>query len=71
MDGYGGRVAGVSGLWRNGAGCGTCYQVLIFSLIFFSTISFLFLQFISRVSHLPMKQNIHVGTNKYLIMSKW
>ncbi|KAG4378991.1 hypothetical protein GLYMA_17G147400v4 [Glycine max] len=27
MDGYGGRVAGVSGLWRNGAGCGTCYQV--------------------------------------------
>jgi len=30
MDGYGGRVTGVSGLWRNGAGCGTCYQVPTF-----------------------------------------
>ncbi|TKY55504.1 Expansin B1 [Spatholobus suberectus] len=27
MDGYDGRVSGVSGLWNNGAGCGTCYWV--------------------------------------------
>ncbi|KAL2573566.1 hypothetical protein AAZV13_17G135100 [Glycine max] len=42
-----GSVAAVSGLWRNGAGCGTCYWVLPFP--FFSLINILlFLTILSK-----------------------
>jgi len=43
MNWYDGRVAGVSGLWRNGADCGMYYQVRTHALSFGNLFSMIIL----------------------------